>query len=66
MSSNTASKKSKLNFWVPKLEQNKKRDETKSEATLGSGLESLVIWECQLKDNEFLVKRITAFLESTK
>ncbi len=58
--------KSKLDFWKPKLEQNKKRDEKNRKRLRSAGWESLVIWECQLKDNETLVKRITAFLESAK
>jgi DNA mismatch endonuclease (patch repair protein) len=58
--------KSKLEFWKPKLEQNKKRDERNRKRLLAVGWESLVIWECQLKDNEKLVKRITTFLESSK
>jgi len=56
--------KSKLDYWRPKFEQNKKRDEKNRKRLRSAGWESLVIWECQLKDSETLVKRITAFLES--
>jgi DNA mismatch endonuclease (patch repair protein) len=56
--------KSKLDYWRPKFQQNKKRDEKNRKRLRSAGWESLVIWECQLKDSETLVKRITAFLES--
>ena len=58
--------KSKLDFWAPKLEQNKKRDEKNQRRLRAQGWDSLVIWECQLKDNEALIRRITKFLESSK
>ena len=58
--------KSKLDFWVPKFEQNKKRDGRNRKLLRVLGWGTLVIWECQLKDSKHLVKRITAFLGSTK
>lgn len=58
--------KSRLSFWVPKLEQNKKRDDKNRRRLRAAGWKVLVIWECQLKEKETLAKRIFTFLESTK
>ena len=58
--------KSKLDFWQPKLEQNKKRDEKNIRELRKRGWKPLVIWECQLKTGSSLVERIMKFLESVK
>lgn len=58
--------KSKLDFWRPKLEQNKKRDEKNIRKLHNCGWKSLVIWECQLKNGSNLTARIKNFLESVK
>ncbi len=55
--------KSRLDFWVPKLEQNKERDLRNQEKLSELGWRFLVIWECQIKNSETLAKRITHFLE---
>ncbi|HEY4361781.1 MAG TPA: DNA mismatch endonuclease Vsr [Bryobacteraceae bacterium] len=56
--------KSRLDFWIPKLEQNQKRDQKNRRLLRAAGWGTLVIWECQLKDNRALAKRICNFLES--
>ena len=58
--------KSKLDFWQPKLEQNKKRDEKNIRELRKRGWKPLVIWECQLNTGSSLVERIKNFLESVK
>ncbi|MEK7691056.1 MAG: DNA mismatch endonuclease Vsr [Bdellovibrionota bacterium] len=40
--------KSKLDFWLEKLDENKKRDARNLKKLKGLGWRSLVIWECQL------------------
>lgn len=55
--------KSNLDFWKPKLERTKQRDQEHLRALQQSGWEALVIWECQLKDTGALKRRITAFLK---
>lgn len=55
--------KSKLDFWLPKLETNRKRDEANI-ARLGElGWDVLVIWECQTRDRDALEARIRGFLK---
>jgi DNA mismatch endonuclease (patch repair protein) len=54
--------KSRLDFWLPKLEANRQRDE-KNQVRLGAiGWKSLIIWECQLGDRALLTERIRSFL----
>jgi DNA mismatch endonuclease (patch repair protein) len=55
--------RSKLDFWLPKLESNKKRDALNQQALNELGWNYLVVWECQLKDKETLTSRIVDFLE---
>lgn len=54
--------KSKLDFWGPKLETNRKRDERNLALLMGLGWDTLEIWECQTKDRELLGARIRNFL----
>lgn len=55
--------KSRLDFWLPKLEANRARD-FKNQAELKvMGWKTLVIWECQLKKPVPLARKIRSFLE---
>lgn len=55
--------KSRLDFWLPKLETNKERDR-KNEARLQKmGWGVLVIWECELGNSEALLSRVSKFLD---
>jgi len=56
--------KSKLSFWLPKLQQNVERDKKVQKELRNSGLQFLVIWECQLKELERVRKNIWHFLEN--
>ncbi|WP_223415607.1 MULTISPECIES: very short patch repair endonuclease [unclassified Pseudomonas] len=56
--------KSRIDFWLPKLEANRKRDSLVAEQLQGLGWQVLTIWECQLKDLESLALKIREFLES--
>lgn len=53
--------KSRLDYWLPKLERNKARDAENIKALRRDGWRVLVIWECQTRD-ENLARRINAFL----
>lgn len=57
--------KSRLDFWEPKLERNKARDEAAMRELAEKGWQVLVIWECELHDLGRLEHRIKAFLEGT-
>jgi DNA mismatch endonuclease (patch repair protein) len=54
--------KSKLDFWKPKLEGNRKRDMKKQRELRAAGWGFLVIWECELNHNDLPV-RLRLFLE---
>lgn len=54
--------KSRLDFWLPKLEKNKVRDQTNRDTLTALGWDQLVIWECELKDRDALGGRLTRFL----
>jgi DNA mismatch endonuclease (patch repair protein) len=56
--------KSRLEFWVPKLEGNRDRDRTNQRMLERDGWGSLVIWECELGDRRVLERRIRKFLGS--
>lgn len=54
--------KSKLDFWGPKLETNRERDERNLVLLAEVGWDVLVIWECQTKNREELQARIGGVL----
>ena len=56
--------KSKLNYWQPKIEQNKARD-TRNIAELEAiGWQVLVIWQCEIADGQALWLRLQEFVEN--
>lgn len=55
--------KSRLDFWEPKLARNRQRDISNQAKLRKMGWKLLVIWECELKDQTRLVKRVVKFLE---
>jgi len=55
--------KSGLDFWLPKLETNRKRDQRNSGLLTDLGWDILVIWECQTKESERLAAEIKGFLK---
>lgn len=57
--------KSRLDFWIPKLEANRRRDEENTTKLNASGWKVLEVWECQIKQKEKLVDSIRNFLESS-
>lgn len=55
--------KSRLDFWLPKLEANRIRDAKNEGDLTGLGWRILVVWECELKDRERLTVRLREFLD---
>ena len=55
--------KSRLEFWLPKLEGNKHRDAQCRRALTALGWSSLVIWECELRDPLKVMFKTLMFLE---
>jgi DNA mismatch endonuclease (patch repair protein) len=56
--------KSRLDFWKPKLESNRKRDRGNEKKLRDSGWDVLVIWECELHDTKRLRRRLARFLQT--
>lgn len=54
--------KSNLEYWGPKLERNRTRDRENIEGLNADGWESMVVWECEVKTQDELEKRLLDFL----
>jgi DNA mismatch endonuclease (patch repair protein) len=55
--------KSHPEYWGPKLERNRTRDVKNIEDLKANGWKSLVVWECEIRDQEELKKRLLDFLQ---
>lgn len=55
--------KSRLDFWRPKLEANRRRDRSVEARLRAQGWRVLVIWECQLANLDRVRRRIARFME---
>lgn len=58
--------KTRLDFWRPKLEENRRRDSRNQRKLRKDGWRLLVVWECELSDEEHLKGRIREFLEQNE
>lgn len=56
--------KSRLDFWVPKLTENRQRDLRNIRALRRLGWKTHVVWECELHDINRLEHKILRFLET--
>jgi DNA mismatch endonuclease (patch repair protein) len=56
--------KSRLDFWLPKLDANAARDAKIRARLADSGWSVLTVWECELRDTDALKKTIRGFLEA--
>lgn len=54
--------KSKLDFWLPKLESNRERDLRVLESLKNLGWDALIVWECQLSNIHKVRDEIMFFL----
>ena len=57
--------KSRLDYWLPKLEQNKKRDAEKRAQLEALGWKVLTVWQCDARDIEALTARLRVFLDGS-
>lgn len=55
--------RSNVDFWLPKLRANRERDGRNLLALEALGWRVLVLWECELGDDERLRNRLREFLE---
>jgi DNA mismatch endonuclease (patch repair protein) len=58
--------KTRIDYWLPKLEGNRIRDRKHRRQLRQLGWEVLVVWECQTQPGriDWLAERLVAFLES--
>lgn len=56
--------KTRLDFWLSKLERNRERDVEATGALARLGWRVLVVWECELGDVASLRRRLTEFLDA--
>jgi DNA mismatch endonuclease (patch repair protein) len=61
-SSGRETPKSRMDFWLPKLERNRKRDIENQRRLRRMGWDVLVIWECQTRSLSSLEAKVTRFL----
>lgn len=54
--------KSNLAFWLPKLQENRARDERNMRLLKDMGWKHMVVWECQLRDASKVEAEISEFL----
>lgn len=54
--------KSRLEFWQPKLEQNRERDERTRNELRRMGWSVEIVWECQLANQQSVRKELSRFL----
>jgi DNA mismatch endonuclease (patch repair protein) len=55
--------KSNLEYWLPKLARNKRRDLQQEAELLRLGWSVLIIWECETRNDETLRQRLKVFLQ---
>lgn len=58
--------RSRRDYWLPKLEANKKRDELNQDELRRMGWKVLTLWQCELRDAESLAQKIQHFLEDDR
>lgn len=54
--------KSRLDYWLPKLERNRERDSRKDAALMALGWKTLTVWQCETRDSDALAASLRAFL----
>jgi DNA mismatch endonuclease (patch repair protein) len=54
--------KSRLDYWLPKIEANRERDGHKAAALQAAGWRVLTVWQCEIKDLDVLEARLWNFL----
>jgi len=57
--------KSRLDYWGPKLEANRLRDQRQQRHLEDLGWRVLTIWECETKEEHLLLQRLLDFLGKT-
>ena len=58
----TRTPKSKVGFWNEKFRKNQLNDRQVQTAIKELGWESMVIWECEIRDDEYLTDKLKHYL----
>lgn len=58
--------KSRIDFWEKKISDNRQRDRRTLRHLKAMGWRSLVIWQCELKQSDKLLKKIDNFLKKNR
>lgn len=58
--------KARPQYWIPKLDRTKQRDEEALQALKALGWEVLILWECELRDPLELGQRLVNFLGAAR
>jgi DNA mismatch endonuclease (patch repair protein) len=58
--------KSRLDFWLPKLDANRRRDVAVLRNLRKLGWRTMVAWECQTKRPQLLARRLKRFLDQPR
>src|SRR2546425_2691028 len=56
--------KSRIEYWLPKLTKNKRRDRQNEKTLRAAGWDVFTIWECETNEPDVLEKRISTFLSA--
>lgn len=49
-------------YWIAKLQKNRKRDKNNLKALAAMGWKSLIVWECKVKKTEYVTELMQTFL----
>ena len=55
--------KSRTDYWIDKIEGNKRRDARKRRQLRTLGWEVVVVWECEMKNPDKLAKKLQSALD---
>lgn len=55
--------KSRVDYWLSKIERNRQRDHEQQAALKSQGWRVLVVWECELKNGDTIGVRVKKFLK---
>lgn len=56
--------KSRIEYWRPKLQRNRRRDKKNAKKLEALGWKVLVVWECEIRDLDRLNRNLSKFLAS--
>lgn len=58
--------KSKQDYWLPKLQANRERDDRNAASLASQGWSVMTVWQCDLKDIELLQQNLLDFVCGAK